>query len=173
MRLHDAVVCCDSRSGSIRPSPSANPHLCNWQPPPWRKPFHVLRLVWYRGLQLFHHLFRTLIRQSKGLYYTALLSSLGAPWPAGAFWQCFAPSAVVSSQQFCHIGQLHRVSPHSGCWHFSWHWFSCTVIFGAVSLLSCKLVTLMNCPLLLLLSVYQPYIYIYIYTLFMLLQYEF
>ena len=34
-------------------------------------------------------IFRTLIRQSKGLYSIALLSSLYAPWPTGAFWHCF------------------------------------------------------------------------------------
>ena len=36
-------------------------------------------------------------------------------------------------------------SPYSGCWHiFSGHWFSCSEVLGAVSLLSRKLVTVMK-----------------------------
>ena len=36
--------------------------------------------------------------------------------------------------------------PHSGCWYifFPWHWLRCGVMFGALSLLSCKLVTLVK-----------------------------
>ena len=70
--------------------------------------FHVLWLVWYWGLQLFHRFFvahgtsylsprfRTLIRQFKGLYSTALLTSLCAPWLTGAFWNCFVSSTVAT-----------------------------------------------------------------------------
>ena len=73
------------------------------------------------GLQLFHQFFaayrpsylsqsfRTLIRQSKGLYSTALLPSLCAHWPIVVFWHCFASSIVISWQHFYHIGQLLRV----------------------------------------------------------------
>ena len=53
--------------------------------------------------------FRTLFRQSKGLYSTGLLSSLCAPWPTGAFCHYFASSKMVSCQQFCYKGPLHRV----------------------------------------------------------------
>ena len=38
-----------------------------------------------------------------------LLSSLCAPLPTRAFWNCFASSTVVSWQQFWNIGQLHCV----------------------------------------------------------------
>ena len=73
-------------------------------------------------------------------YSTDLLSSLWVPWPTGDFWHCFAPLTLFSWQQFCHIGQLQ--SSHSGYWHFfSQYWFCCTIMFGAVSLLSRKLVT--------------------------------
>ena len=90
-------------------------------PPHHNSLLHALRLVWYRGLQLFHLLFtsprlsylterfRTLIRQSKGLYSNALLPSLCASWPIGTFWYCFASSTAVSWQQFYPIGQLYRV----------------------------------------------------------------
>ena len=44
----------------------------------------------------------------KGLYSTALLSNLCAPWSSRAFWR-FTFSAVVSWLQPCHIGLLHRV----------------------------------------------------------------
>ena len=87
---------------SICPSSGANPWLCNWQKSltplqPLKSSLYGLKLVWYKGLQLFYKLvathrpsylaenFRTLIRQSKGLYSTALLSSLCAPWSTGAF----------------------------------------------------------------------------------------
>ena len=61
-------------------------------------------------------------------------------WPTGAFWYCLASSTMVSWQQFCHIGQLHRVFSS----HFLQHWFSYAVMFRAVSLLSHKLVTQMK-----------------------------
>ena len=72
-------------------------------------------------LQLFHQLFNahrsshltqrfwTLIRQFKGLFFTARLSGLYVFWPTGVFWHCFASSTTVSWQRFCHISQLHRV----------------------------------------------------------------
>ena len=75
---------------------------------PWLNFFHALQLVSYQGLQLFHQLFtaqrtnyftqrfQILILQSKELYSIALLSSLCAPWPARAFWHCFASWTVVS-----------------------------------------------------------------------------
>ena len=123
---------------------------------PQRSLHHALRLVCYRGLQLFHQLFfhtdlfylterfRTLICQSKGLYATTLLYSLCALWPTEAFWHYFASSTMVSGQQFCNIGQLYRVFWSQ--WkltHFLWYWF-CSVIFGVISPLSCKLLTLMK-----------------------------
>ena len=52
--------------------------------------------------------FRTLIRQSKKLYSTALLSSLCAPWPTEASWYCLVSSTVVSWQQFYLTGELQR-----------------------------------------------------------------
>ena len=123
MALGGAAVCCDSRSESICPSPGANPRLCRWQNASTLKQgfLYGLRFVRYIGLQLFHQFFaayipsylsqrfRTLIRQSKELYSTVLLSNFCAHWPTGAFWHGFVSLIVVSWQQFCHIGRLHRV----------------------------------------------------------------
>ena len=82
---------------------------------------------------------QTLICQPKGLYSTALLSSFCAPWLIGTFWHCFASSKVVSWQQFYHIGQLHRVFFSQS---MLTHFFTTLVqLFGAVSLMACKLVT--------------------------------
>ena len=128
MGSHDATVFCDSQSDSICPSSGTNPQLCNRQkPPPHTHTLHnrtsSILYSWCDtgGLQLFHQLFATqrpsslterfltLIYQSKGLYSTALLSSLWLSWPTRAFWHCFTSSSVVSWQPFCHIGQLHKV----------------------------------------------------------------
>ena len=112
----DIAICCGNRSDSICPSPGANHRFCNWQktqtitdPPSC---FTVTRLfhqhfTTYRPSCLTQR-FQTLIYQSKGLYSIVLLSSLYAPWSTEALWHCFASSTVVSCQQFCHIGQLHR-----------------------------------------------------------------
>ena len=71
-----------------------------------------------------------------------LLSSLCKPWLTGAFPHCFAYPTSVSWQQFFYIGQLHRVfSSELILTHFSQHYFSCAVMFKAVSLLSRELVT--------------------------------
>ena len=73
------------------------------------------------GVSVFHQLFathrpsylterfRTLIRQSKGLYSSAVFFSLCASWPSGGFWHCFTSSIVVFWQQFCHMGQIHSL----------------------------------------------------------------
>ena len=161
MGLHDTAGCCVSWSDSI-----CSHHLVqipdfviakSSPATPSQSFLHTLWKVWYRGLQLFHqHLathrpsyltqrFWTMIQQSKVLYSTALLSSLCVPWLAGAFWHCFASSTVISWQQFFHIGQLHTL--FSLQWMltlFSWHWFNYAVMFGAVSFLSHKLMTLMK-----------------------------
>ena len=147
----DATVCCDNRSDSICPKPGANPQLCNFT---IRKTPSCFTIDVILRLQLFHQLFAahrpfylterfwTLICQSKGPYSSVLLSSLCVPWPTGAFWHCFASSAAVSWHQFL---ASFTVFPHSGCWHiFSWHWFSYAVMFGVISILSRKLVTLMK-----------------------------
>ena len=122
-------------------------------------------LAWYRRLRLFHQLFaaqrpsyltqrfRTLIHHSKRLNSIALLSSLYC----GAFWHCFATSTMVSSLQFCHIGQLHSV-------FFSW-WMLTKHEIGSIVQWCLELSAFFdvnwwqwwNCPLfLLLLLVYQP-----------------
>ena len=46
---------------------------------------------------------------SKGLYSTALLSSLYAPDSTGVFWHYFAFSKLVSGQNFRYIGQLNSL----------------------------------------------------------------
>ena len=76
--------------------------------------------------------FRTLIRLSKGLYSTALLSSLCVSWLIGSFWHRFGSSVVVSWLQFCYIGHLHRVFFSQWMltrFFFSRHWFSYAVSF--------------------------------------------
>ena len=94
-------------------------------------------MLWYRGLQLFQPVkppfwligFRTLIRQSKGLYSTDLLFSFCALRTSGVFWQCLASSTVVFWQQFCHLAQLHSLFLTVDVdKFFSRHWFSHTVI---------------------------------------------
>ena len=73
------------------------------------------------------------------------VSSLCALWPTKIFWHSFTSLTVVSWQQFCHIGQLHRVfSSQCILTDFLWHWFSCAVIFAAVIFLSGNLVTRMK-----------------------------
>ena len=123
MGSSDAAEYCDGRSDSICPSPGANPRICYWQKASHHKRASSMLYCWCnRGfLQLFHQLFaahrhsnltqrfRTLIRQSKGLYSSALLSNLCAPWLTRSFWHCFASSTVVSWKQFCHIDQFHKV----------------------------------------------------------------
>ena len=108
------AVCCDNWSHSIYPTPGANTQLCNWQKPsrPQQSLLHALRLVGCRVLQLFHQRFaayrpsylsqrfRTLIRQFKGPYFTALLSSDFAHWPT---------FDIVLRSQFYPLCQLHRV----------------------------------------------------------------
>ena len=151
--LCDARVCCDSWSDWICPSPSANLWLCHWQklPTPWQNLLHALWLMWYRGVQLFHQLFAvhrslyltqrfwTLICQPKGLYSKALLFCIHVTWHS------FASSTVA----FLTAVQPYRpVSPSlllivEVDTFFSWHWFSCAVMFTATNLLSSKLVTLM------------------------------
>ena len=88
---------------------------------------------------------RTLIRQSKGFYSTALWSSLWVPRPTGPFhiillsqqWLLGSSSAIQAS--------FTESSLHSECWHiFLLYWLSCSMMFGAVSLLSSTLVTLMK-----------------------------
>ena len=112
--------------------------------------------MWYRGLKLFHQLFAThrpfylteklriLILQSNKLYSAVLLAILFVSRPTGAPWHCFASSIIDSWELFCHIGQLHKVFFFSQrmLTHFPLHWFRCAVMFGAVTLLSRKLVTL-------------------------------
>ena len=67
-------------------------------------PLHVLQLVWYRGLQLLHQLFAA----HRFISPKDFISLLYCP-ATGDFWHCFASPTVISWQQFCHIGQLHRV----------------------------------------------------------------
>ena len=104
MEWHDAVVYNSSWSNSFYPSPGAfsNFVIVKRSLHHNRANVHALWMVWYRGLQLFHELFTahrpsyliqrfwTLICQFKGLYSTALSSSLCMGWPTGAFWHCFA-----------------------------------------------------------------------------------
>ena len=104
MWLHDAVVCCYSQCDSICPSPGPNHRLCNWQKhPPYThritEPcFMVSVIQQFVALLPIHHIdspiqrFQTLIRQSKGLHSTVLLSSLCTPWPIETFWHCYASS---------------------------------------------------------------------------------
>ena len=91
------------------------------------------------------HGFRPLIFQPKGLYSTALLSSICAPWTTGTFWYCFTSSTMLSWQKFCHIGHFTESVPNCICWDiFIHYWFSCAVMLGASSLVSGKLMTLME-----------------------------
>ena len=152
MGSHVAAVCCDSQFDSICPSPGANPQLCNWQkPPPYHYRTFSMLYNWCdtKGCRSFIYFFLHIDppiwpKDFKGLYSTAVLSSLCVPWPTRAFWYCFASLTVVCWQQYCHIGQFHRVFSLWMLTYFSWLWFSCAVIFGAVHLQSHKLVTLMK-----------------------------
>ena len=112
---------------------------CASQDISWRTGCSSLLLIYFWQSLL---VFRTLIRQSKRLYFSTLLPSLCGPWPIGAFWHYFTSPTVVSRQQFSHIGQHHsllvRVDVNT---FFSRHWFSCIMMFGVVSFLSQKLMT--------------------------------
>ena len=89
--------------------------------------------IWPKDFELF-----------KGLYSTALLSSLWASWPTRVFWYCFISSAFLSWQQFCHIGRLHRVFSSQWMLTLFFQDLSSPVMFEAVSLLSCKLLIQMK-----------------------------
>ena len=86
-----------------------------WHSPPRPTPLHTLLHAFTVGLIDAHRLsnlterFLILIRQSKRLHSTALLSSFYAPWPTGAFSHFFPSSTIVSWLQFYHVGQLHTV----------------------------------------------------------------
>ena len=73
--------------------------------------------AWY-GLQLFHQLFTThrpppIWSKDFELWFVSSKDFIPlfycAPWPTWAFWHCFVSSTVMSWQQLCHIGQLHKV----------------------------------------------------------------
>ena len=76
---------------------------------------------------------------AQGLYSTVMLSSLWVSWPIGTFWHSFASSTVVSWQQ-ASKSLLLKVDVEI----FLWYWFCCKVMFGAVCLLSRKLVILLK-----------------------------
>ena len=63
---------------------------------------HIDPLIWHKDFKLW---FVSLKEFIPLLYW----SSLCAPRPIGAFWNCFAFSKVVSWQQFSHIDQFHIV----------------------------------------------------------------
>ena len=152
MGSRDAAVCYDSGSDSICPSPSTNLRLYSWRKPPphthtiTERPLSftvgmilVVAALSHRPTYL-NKWFWTLIRRSKGLYSTVLLSSLFAPWSTGAFWYCFASSAMVSWPQFCHLGRLHGVVfSQSMLTQFSRYLLSRAVMSRAASLLSRKM----------------------------------
>ena len=137
----DAAVGYNCRCDLICSSPVANLRLFNSRKfnTQYQSLLHTLRLLWYRGLQLFHQFFdahrpsyltqrfQTLIQQSKGLYFTVLLSSLYAPWPTRTIWHRFASSTEASRQKFRHIGQLHRVFPSKRMLTYSFHDFGSVV----------------------------------------------
>ena len=152
----DAVVYCESRSDSICPSPGTNLWLCNWQKPPihthtvtepppcfiegcisftnflplidsliWPKDFEL----WFVSSKDFYPLLNcpVFVRlDSQEPFDIALLPQHG-----------FLESNSSIEARF--IGY----STNSGCLHiFSRRWFSCATMFGAVSLLSRKLMKL-------------------------------
>ena len=105
MGSRDAEVCCDNSSYSICHSPGANPRLCHTiTRPPLCFMFDVTQEVvalspTLRSAQTF--LFDRKISNFDSLvqriYSTALLSSLYAPWPTGAFWHSFRKIGLLTT----------------------------------------------------------------------------
>ena len=140
------------------------PQLCNWQPPTHTHPhthtlcFTVCVIQGVPALSPTFHCTYLFIcpKDFIPLLYCALFV---CHWPTGAFWHYFTSSTVVSWQQFCHVGQLHRV--------FSSQWIR-THFFMTLVQLCCDVWSSQpsftqagdwwNCLLLLLLPlVYEPY----------------
>ena len=114
----DAAASSDRWSDLICPWSGANPDFAISKSPQHHNRAFSMLYSWfdtwgcssfttYRPSYLTQR-FWTLIHQSKGLYSTSLLFSLWAYWFTGAIWHCFVSSKVVSQQQFCHRGQLHK-----------------------------------------------------------------
>ena len=123
------AVCCDNWYDPIHSSPGEIPNFAIGtlpstitEPPP----FFMVGVI--KGLQLFHQVFVThwptyltqtfqiLIYQSKGLYSTALLSSLCAPWPTEVFWHCFASFYSGFLAAILSYRPASESFPYSGCW---------------------------------------------------------
>ena len=155
MGLYDVAVCSESQFNSICPSPSANPRLCIWQSPPQHnRAFFMLYgwcdtesyssfinslpyidpLIWVKDFNLWFVSLKEFIL----LFYHPVFVHVGRLKPFDIVllpqqWSLDSNSAINAS--------FIESSPHSGCWQFfSWYWFSLVVMFGAVNLLSHKLV---------------------------------
>ena len=153
----DVAVCFDSQSDSICPSSGSNIRLCNWQELHHLNNRAFMLYGWsntgdcssftssslYIDTPIWPKDSNFDLSVQRTLFYFSIVQSLYAltHWSILTLF-CFLNSG--SWLQFSHIGHLHSLILTVDGDIFQWHWFSCTVMFGAVSLLSSKLVTLMK-----------------------------
>ena len=156
MELCDTAVCCDSQSDSICSFTWHKSQILQLakapkiitEPPPCfmvgviqrvensftNSLLHIYLPIWFKDFELW-------FVSPKTLFYCSITQCLCAlaDWSFLTLF-CFLNSGFLRAR-----GLLHYVfSSHWILTFFSWHWFSCAVMFGAVSLLSHKLVTQMK-----------------------------
>ena len=114
MGSHDAAVSCDSWCDSVCPLPGVKLQHSNWQklcsPPhthtPITGPPPCFTVDMIQGVAAFTnslpHTDPPIWLKNFKFWFVSPKNFIPLPWPAGAFWHCFAFSTLVSWQQFCH-----------------------------------------------------------------------
>ena len=150
----DAAVCCDSRSDSICLHPGQIPTLQMAKAPsptitkPSTQGFTVC------AVQLFHQLFDAHRASYLTERFETDLSVQGTlfHYSIVQFLYTLADWSLLTLFHFLNSSSLTVILPNGPVslsllftvdvdTFLSWHWFSCAVMFGAVNLQSCKLVT--------------------------------